>query len=121
MLAIFACLTALAQDCSNPQTQTDLNLCAKAQYEKADKELNKIYQLVLTKLVKSEKEKVKNAEITWIKYRDAECEAEAKVWEGGSIVGLIKGECLTKLTKQRIQVLQEFYDSLEGRVSNPEE
>ena len=116
MVTMFVCFTAIAQDCSNPQTQTDLNLCAKAQYEKAEKELNKIYQLVLTKLDHIGKERIKKAETAWIKYRDAEGEAEAEEWKGGSIFNLIRANCLTTLTKQRIQVLQEFHNSLEGRL-----
>src|SRR5690554_7267289 len=58
----------------NSQTQLDLNDQANASYKKVDKELNTVYQQIMTEY-KSDTEFIKNLKATqriWIKFRDSE-------------------------------------------------
>ncbi|MFK0735156.1 MAG: lysozyme inhibitor LprI family protein [Gloeotrichia echinulata HAB0833] len=63
-------------NCNNAQTQLEINQCALFSYQNADKKLNRVYQQFLPKLDKYRKQKLINAQQTWIKFRDASCEFE---------------------------------------------
>lgn len=41
---------AVAEDCSNLQTQTDMTICAVNEYNKADAELNANYKKIVARL-----------------------------------------------------------------------
>ncbi|WP_213703379.1 lysozyme inhibitor LprI family protein, partial [Klebsiella aerogenes] len=45
--ALLASGAAWADDCSNANTQTEMNQCAAAQYQAADKKLNETWQQAL--------------------------------------------------------------------------
>ncbi|XHR84648.1 MAG: lysozyme inhibitor LprI family protein [Gloeotrichia echinulata GP01] len=95
-------------NCNNAQTQLEINQCALFSYQNADKKLNRVYQQFLPKLDKYRKQKLINAQQTWIKFRDASCEFERSGYEGGSIAPTIYFGCLEKATQQRTQQLQEY-------------
>ena len=44
VMALLASGAALADECSNANTQTEMNQCAAAQYQAADKKLNDTWQ-----------------------------------------------------------------------------
>ncbi len=44
-----------APDCTSPQTQADMTICAGKDYEKADKQLNAAYQKVRKQLAERDK------------------------------------------------------------------
>ena len=55
------------------QTQAAMNAQARAEFEKADAELNKTYEALLAKLPDAEgKEKLKHSQRAWLAFRDAE-------------------------------------------------
>ncbi|HLP88001.1 MAG TPA: lysozyme inhibitor LprI family protein [Nostocaceae cyanobacterium] len=104
-------MMAQKPNCSNPQTQADINQCAGLSYQNADKKLNQVYRQLLPKLPKARQNKLISAQQAWIKFRDASCEFERSAFEGGSIAPSIYAGCLEKLTKQRTQQLQEYLKS----------
>jgi uncharacterized protein YecT (DUF1311 family) len=106
-------LSPLAQklNCTNPQTQTEINQCAGLSFQNADKKLNQVYQQLLPKLPKSRQQKLISAQQAWIKFRDSNCEFERSAFEGGSIAPTIYAGCLEGLTKQRTRQLQEYLKS----------
>jgi uncharacterized protein YecT (DUF1311 family) len=93
------------QPCANAVTQAEMNRCAFDEYQKADAELNRIYPQVMSKLGAEHKEKLKAAQIAWIKFRDAHCECEAAVVEGGSMEPLLRATCLEQTTRDRTKQL----------------
>lgn len=105
---------ALAQDkleCSNPQTQLDMNLCAGQDYETADAELNAVWgELRQARGDNPSWDAILEAQRLWIPFRDAHCEAEAAPYEGGSIQPLIHLSCLAAITNQRIAQLRDLMD-----------
>ena len=87
--------------CDDPQSQAEMNICADKEFRAADAVLNRVYNQLSAKLDEGERAKLKEVELTWLKYRDAECEFEASFYEGGSIQPLIRSTCLTHITKTR--------------------
>jgi uncharacterized protein YecT (DUF1311 family) len=92
------------------QTQAGMNADARADFAKADVDLNKTYQAVLAKLPTAEKEKLKEAQRAWIASRDAKAARAAKEAEGGSIAATIRYETMTGLTRKRIVELNAMID-----------
>ena len=107
---------ALAQDpCDGAVTQFDLNQCSEAAYRAADKELNGAYAAALEAARQYDswpegraEATLRAAQRTWIAYRDAACEAEAALWDGGSGQPMILSGCLGRLTAQRTDDLKAY-------------
>ena len=99
--------------CANAVTQVKVNDCAKREYENADAEMNRVYQLLLTSLAEGtggdeDQQKLKDAQLLWLKYRDANCESEASIYEGGTIHPAIYNFCLASVTQERTKRLKAF-------------
>jgi uncharacterized protein YecT (DUF1311 family) len=93
------------------QTQATMNAQARAEFEKADAELNKTYEALLTKLRDAEsKQKLKEKQRAWVASRDAEAARAAKEAEGGSMAPTIRYETITHLTLERIKELKAMLD-----------
>src|SRR5687768_14251820 len=74
--------------CRDNETQAGANACARYEYEKADAEMNRVYGKLMAELAgfdNKSREKLRQAQLLWLQYRDANCESEASIYEGGSI------------------------------------
>ena len=92
---------------SHAQTQAAMNAQARAEFVRADAELNKTYQAVLAKLRDTEsKQKLKETQRAWITSRDAAAAHAADEAGGGSMAATIRYETMTELTQQRIKELR---------------
>ena len=102
----------LAQNpnCNNPQTQSEMNICASIAYQNADRKLNQVYRQLLPKLSAARKQKLISAQQAWIKFRDSSCEFERSAYEGGSMAPMIYGFCLADVTEQRTKDLQRYLE-----------
>lgn len=94
------------------QTQTDMAQKAGAEFAKADKELNTVYNKIL-KEYKGDREfieKMKAAQRAWIKFRDAHIEAvfpaKDKQSEYGSVYGMCYSMMMQEITEARIKQLR---------------
>jgi uncharacterized protein YecT (DUF1311 family) len=100
------------------QTQAAMNAEARADFERADADLNKTYQAVLAKLGDTEsKQKLKEAQRAWIATRDAEAARATKEAQGGSMAPTLRYEAMTRLTRERIKELKAMLDH--GSESEP--
>jgi uncharacterized protein YecT (DUF1311 family) len=89
------------------QTQAAMNAQARAEFEKADAELNKTYEALLTKLPDDEsKQKLKQSQRAWLAFRDAEAAFAADEARGGSMAPTLRYATMTELTQQRIKQLK---------------
>ena len=95
--------------CPGARTQQDLNQCASQAFQKADAELNKLYQQLIKDAGAGEKAKLRAAQVAWLKFRDAHCEYEAFGNQGGSIYPMVYGFCLAEVTGERVK---QFRDTL---------
>jgi len=118
LLTFFICLTAFSQ------TQTELNQNARDAYKKADKELNSIYQKILTEK-KSDTVFIQNlisSQRIWLKYRDAELKVKYPEKEPGyygSSLPMCTSIFLEKLTGERITTLKTYLEiPKEGNLCN---
>jgi uncharacterized protein YecT (DUF1311 family) len=123
MKAILAALfvAGVAVTAAHGQSQMELNNQAREEREKADQKLNKVYAGLMARLTTDAKAKLRRAQITWISFRDQECEFEAMKTVGGSIHGMIVAICQTRLTEQRAGDLERLLVDCkeEGNLSCP--
>ena len=112
---------AHAVDCNNAQDQATMNQCAAQQNRAADKELNSLYQHIAGRLKGSpdSKKALITAQRTWIAFRDAECSFSASAVKGGSVYPLVYSNCLTDLTKSRVETFKTYLKCQEGDLSCP--
>lgn len=89
------------------QSQLEMNLTALKNYEKSDKELNKVYATLIKSLDKTEAQVLIKAQKNWIKFRDSHCEFESLQYQGASMQPLIHSNCMEEATKKRILELKQ--------------
>lgn len=109
--------------CSKATTTLETNECLANLEHEADADLNALYQKI-EKLIRariSQEQtplkayqerslaKLKAAEVAWIHYRDAQCDAAEQQFEGGTISTSVRLGCLKDLTDQRTRELQHTY------------
>ena len=80
-----------------------------------DKELNIVYQKIMKVADPVTKNKLRNAQRAWIKFRDSEVEKSyyTNNPNGGSIGVLFSLNTAAKLTEERTVQLAEMYDALD--------
>ncbi|MCS2610576.1 lysozyme inhibitor LprI family protein [Halomonas dongshanensis] len=115
-------MPAIASDdgsCSNANTQAQMNTCAAEEYQRADGALNSAYREVMARLTDNApaRAKLRAAQRAWISFRDAECAYVSSATEGGSVQAMVRNQCLTHMTSERTQTLQEFGTCEEGDLS----
>lgn len=105
------------------QNQQELNDEAYNSYKKADKELNRIYQQVLTEYRSDSLfiKNLKNSQRIWITFREAELKTRYPDRPDPSDYGSCQPMCvssyLAKLTKERIGTLKVWLEGIkEGDV-----
>lgn len=101
-------LLAQKVNCNSPQTTVDMTICADREYQTADRKLNQIYQQLQAKLSRNQKQRMTNAQLAWIKFRDANCDYERGQFEGGTIANPTGISCLADMTKKRTKELENY-------------
>ena len=81
-------------------------------YESWDKELNKVYKLLMEKLPADRKEKLKKDQRAWVKIKEEKANEAAKEADGGTLAGVLYSGTATGLTKERAIELAKMYDNL---------
>lgn len=102
------------------QSQTALNMKAGSGYEKADKELNAVYQKILKEYAAQPLfiKKLKVAQRLWVQLRDAELAAKyPETGSYGSAQPMCESIYLETLTRDRIKLLRVWLTGIpEGDV-----
>ena len=117
--ALLAAASAQRQAQSDPcqgegaETQSAMNMCAAKKFKEADAVLNRAYNELASKLEADARARLKTAEVSWLKYRDDNCEYEAAPFEGGSMQPLIRSSCYERMTKARTAELREQIKELD--------
>lgn len=88
--------------------------CRSQQAEAAERKLNQVYQQLRAKLASQQRQKLTQAQLNWIKFRDTTCEYERDEVEGRISTEVANAYlyCSIKLTEQRIADLQSSLDRL---------
>jgi uncharacterized protein YecT (DUF1311 family) len=91
------------------QSQHEMNAEARAAFEKADAELNKVYKNVIATLDEKAQAKLKVAQRAWVALRDAEAGFQAdQEARGGSMEPMIYSGVAAELTRARIKELRKM-------------
>jgi uncharacterized protein YecT (DUF1311 family) len=98
------------------QSQTQMNMDADKEYQQADKELNAVYQKILTQYKKDVAfiANLKVAQRMWIAFRDADVKARYPVPKNyGSALPMCWSIYLKDLTEARTKALRVWLDGIE--------
>lgn len=101
--------------CGEYGTQAEANACARRDFEKAEAEMKKVYEQLIAELAGRAGEgrrKLEKAQSLWLQYRQATCESEASIYEGGSIRPAVYHGCLAGVTRERAGRLRGFLDDV---------
>ena len=104
---LFIGATTSYAGCSDPQTQTEMNICAGDEFRAADKQLNTLYAKNFPSLDAKHKGALKKAQLAWITYRDLACLSYGLRAEGGTMHSMLVNNCRTAITRQRIKLLAD--------------
>lgn len=102
-------------NCDSPQTTTEMNICAGREYQVADRKLNSVYQALRSKLSGQQQKRMTDAQLAWIKFRDATCAYERGQFEGGTMAGPVGTSCLARITQQRTKELEGYLQDINNR------
>ena len=119
LAALLVAAPALADECDNAGTQTELNSCTAKQYQAADKKLNMAWQSALERAGPQQQPLLKKAQQTWLALRDADCALLSSASEGGSVRPMLVNQCLTEKTAEREAFLVSLMQCEEGDLSCP--
>jgi uncharacterized protein YecT (DUF1311 family) len=97
-------------NCDKAVNTIEINECAGRAAKAADRKLNQVYQQLRPKLSSKQRQRLTQAQLEWIKFRDRTCEYEAGEWEGGTGANAAYSSCLARVTTQRTADLQRYLD-----------
>lgn len=106
ILMLFLASNVLFANCDKPISQTEMNECSSSDYNTLDKELNRVYKELMSKLSDTEKEELKKEQRKWIKYKNSEAAKDAAEFSGGSMASMMYSDSLTYSTKKRVEELK---------------
>lgn len=101
---------AIAQrdPCDNATTQQQINACTQQKAQAADRQLNQTYKRLVAKLNQQQRSTLDQAQLAWIKFKDATCAYEKSRFAGGSIAPSVYSMCLERVTRQRTVDLENY-------------
>jgi len=94
--------------CPGSHSQAELNQCAARARDKADAELNRVYRELMKDTSGAERAKLRDAQLAWLKFRDAHCDYRSVGNKGGSIYPMVVGFCLAGVTNARVEQLRQI-------------
>jgi uncharacterized protein YecT (DUF1311 family) len=95
------------QDCRLAIVGSTMRTCENARYDIAQRELNSVYQNLLRGLDETQRERLRQAQRAWLRFRDTNAEFQASLVQGGTSAPLIKVGSLTEMTNERASELKK--------------
>jgi len=102
-------MNAADAPCKNAGSNAEITQCFVDTNRAADKRLNEFYGQIKKAIDGEEWAKLQAAQRLWIQFRDANCLAEQKLYEGGSAASMVYYACLEADTRQRTKELKTMY------------
>lgn len=94
--------------CATMSTQDEINACAVMQYTQATQTMDSIYQQVLQQSGEAYKNHIRAMHESWENYLGNACNCESFPFKDTPLEPLIRYQCLTRLTNNYIQQLQQL-------------
>lgn len=117
VIAIILCtgMSANAKDCSQEENSIQIIACHEDRYLAADQELNAVYKEIMKSLSPDAREKFKQAQRAWLKYRDASIALISEIEkESGSYGGVVIANYKAKIVEKRVLELKHVFSGPEG-------
>jgi uncharacterized protein YecT (DUF1311 family) len=92
--------------------------CAEREFKAASDQLKRARAELYTDLEPRSRLKLRAAERLWLGYRKSNCDAEASIYEGGTIQPLIELRCMARVTRERAVELKAQSQTLGGTDEN---
>ncbi len=110
--AIVVSSSAAAQQCANRGTTIEIVDCHEARYEAADRELNSVYNEAMRSLSGDARDKLREAQRAWLRFRDASFEfvIEANK-DRGTFANVLIGDYKATLVEKRVRELKHVTSS----------
>ncbi|MCF8998131.1 lysozyme inhibitor LprI family protein [Acinetobacter nectaris] len=113
VFAILSC-GVFARDCKNAISQSDMNICANIAFKESDRMLNDTFQKIISSKDIGFQKILKQAQRSWIKFRDDDCTVQSYPTREGSVQPMIYANCLKEKTDLRIADLNKILTCEEG-------
>ncbi|MET3711899.1 uncharacterized protein YecT (DUF1311 family) [Sphingomonas trueperi] len=110
---------ALAGAPLSAQTQSATNASAARAARAADQALNAQYKAASARLSPASRLLLRDAQRSWIAFRDAQCKFETAGVQGGSAYPVVQATCLKALSQQRTRQLERIAACEEGDLACP--
>jgi len=110
--ATVSCAQSMNDDndpCAKVVSTAEMSDCFDKAYNAADRELNQLYGRIQKVLHPDDLASLVQAERLWLQYRDATCQAEYKLFGGGTAGPPTRLACLTAETRARQASLSRSY------------
>lgn len=120
-----ASVRARGQDVEDPcapeaQRSPQLMACAERKFKEATAGLKRVRDELYADLEPRSRVKFRATERLWLSYRKSNCDAEASIYEGGTIQPLIQLRCMARVTLERAEELKAQIQTLHGTDSATE-
>ncbi|WP_080971077.1 lysozyme inhibitor LprI family protein [Burkholderia cepacia] len=109
-------MTAKAQQpvCHNDGSGVDAAACAHEDFVRADAQLNDAYHAALNMMGAGNERADARAALMaaqreWIRFRDADCQVQDRIFQHGTIRKATVQSCLKALTEQRTKELKQLW------------
>lgn len=109
-------------DCGYPLNQMEMTYCAEKAWKQSDADLNAAYQTAMATMrsldanlpdnMQGGADALRDAQRSWIPYRDKACEAYGFLARDGSMEPMLIYGCLATLTVKRTDELNELAEGL---------
>jgi uncharacterized protein YecT (DUF1311 family) len=106
--------------CASAKISAEVDTCVARQYAEADRKMNTVYTQVMAqidrdykpepRLGKELKAKIKNAQLAWLSFRDAQCAVEAfEIEQDKPAHTTTVKACMNRLTVERTTQLERAF------------
>jgi uncharacterized protein YecT (DUF1311 family) len=95
-------------------TSPQQTACAEREFKAASDQLKRARSDLYEDLEPRSRVRLRAAERLWLRYRKSNCEAEASIYEGGTIQPLIELRCMARVTRERAAELKAQSQTLGG-------
>ena len=101
------------------QTQLEMNQDADRTLRDTETKLNAAVTTYRKRLDPSQRAAFDESQRRWVAYRKAACEFQAGGVAGGSVYPMVLAACLTDYANQRLVIITELMNCVEGDLSCP--
>lgn len=113
LLAVVIAVPALAQ------SQSSMNADAVQAAKASDRALNTQYSATMARLSAPTRLLLRDAQRSWISFRDQQCKFESSGVRGGSAYTMVYAGCLKRMSDERTRQLRSYARCQEGDLSCP--